>query len=84
MTRKRFVLFHRDGAPPSEELLVLKETPGLEILEDSGRALLVLATPEAVLELRRALPGWAISEEHEHRAPSPHLPRIERDPDWPS
>ncbi len=68
-----------EGLRPSADLQRIRAAPGLTVLDDSARMLLVEGSPKNLEELMGSLPGWTWTPERSLRLPDPR-PRPRRGP----
>lgn len=62
---ERFILrFEGNGEKPAQDLERIRALPGVKIVDDSSRMVLVEAPSAGVTELVQALPHWSLSPEH--------------------
>jgi hypothetical protein len=70
----RLVLrYTRGGKAPAKDLAAIRAIPGLKVLDDSGRMLLVESPPEPVLTALAGRP-WAIAPERSYARPAATAP----------
>lgn len=63
------------GSVPEADLATIRGRPGVTVLDESDRMLLIQTSQETADELARLLPGWSVSPEK--RIPLPDTrPRI--------
>jgi hypothetical protein len=68
-----------EGLRPAADLQRIRAAPGLTVLDDAARMLLVEANPRLLKQLLGSLPGWACTPERSLRLPDPR-PRPRRGP----
>lgn len=73
---KNYILRYRGaGKIPETERLRVSEMPGVRILDDSPRMLLI-ESAQPIEPLRIELPEWSVSEEQTVPLPQPPRPKI--------
>lgn len=78
---KNYILRYRGaGKIPETERLRVSEMPGVRILDDSSRMLLI-ESAQPVEPLQMELPEWSVSEERTIPLPQPPRPKIIRSSD---
>jgi hypothetical protein len=74
----RFILRYRgQGKPPRDDVERFKGLPGITVIDDSSRMLLVDAAEQDLRRLVERAPNWAMSPETSFTLPEPH-PNLER------
>jgi hypothetical protein len=68
-----------EGLRPAADVRRIREAPGLTVLDDSSRMMLVQASAKRLRELMDSLPGWTWTPERSIRLPDPR-PRPRRKP----
>ncbi len=67
----RYVLRFRGAVAPEGDVARIRATPGVEVVDDGGRTLLVEAEASAIAALSKALVGWTIVPEAKIPPPGP-------------
>jgi hypothetical protein len=60
-----------EGLRPSADVQRIRAAPGLKVLDDSSRMLLVEGSPKSLKGLMGSLPGWTWVPERSIRLPDP-------------
>lgn len=80
-SNKHYILRYRGGGRiPKAEAQRVSELPGVGVLDDSPRMLLI-ESAHPVERLQPELPDWSISEEQSVPLPQPPKPKILKHPD---
>jgi hypothetical protein len=70
MARQRFVLrYVGPGAKPAADVDAVRALPGVSVVEESARMLLVEGEEEALPELTETLSGWVVGREQRYEIP---------------
>jgi len=73
------VRYAGEGLRPAADVQRIRAVPGLTVLDDSSRMMLVEASQKNLKDLMGALPGWTWTPERAIRLPNPR-PRPRRKP----
>ena len=81
MARTRFVLRYRgDGPKPEADVAKLQELADAEIVDSSGRMLVVEATPGPLRDLVDSLSDWVMGPDISYEVPDTRK-KVRRPPD---
>jgi hypothetical protein len=67
----KYVLKHRGGDPPREDIALIERTEGVTIHDRTAGAMLVDVPEEAVRGLHERLPNWVVTPETTFAPPDP-------------
>ena len=73
------VRYAGQGLRPSADVQRIRAVPGLTVLDESSRMMLVEGSEKRLKELMGSLPGWSWSPERTIRLPD-HRPKPRREP----
>jgi len=76
---KFIVRYVGTGPRPAADVKRIRTAPGLKVLDDSSRMMLVEGSPKSLKALQGSLPGWRWSPERSIRLPDPR-PKPRRSP----
>lgn len=72
----RYILrFKGLGKRPECDVQQVKESPGITIVEEAGKMLLIEGTVDGLRTLASKLPSWVLREEQDHKLPG-QVPRV--------
>jgi hypothetical protein len=69
--KQYIVRYTKSASAPQEEKDRVKSFPGVQVVDESSRMLLIQTSPETAAALDAALPDWAVSAEQEYTLPNP-------------
>jgi len=69
--KQYIVRYTKSASAPQEEKERVKSFPGVKVIDDSPRSLLIQASQETAAALGAALPDWLVSAQQEYTLPDP-------------
>jgi len=70
MAPRRYVLrYQGEGAKPSGDTARIRQTPGVTVVDESSRMMLIEGDEASLAGLAQTLPGWAFAPEQNYPVP---------------